>query len=133
MANLTLQRIRHCCRYLIEPHRTLSSIPRTPLKLTSRLLAITGPDEVIADVSWGSDEEVPDPQFRFRRFRSSAGFKDEITYETGKDGSEQKVVISMCTFCTSHFLRPWLSKSVLTDVGSVFLGAVDTTSVDSSC
>ena len=27
----------------------MSSIPRTPLKLTSKLLAITGPDEVITD------------------------------------------------------------------------------------
>ena len=42
----------------------MSSIPRTPLKLTSKLLAITGPDGVIADVSWGSDEEVPDPEAR---------------------------------------------------------------------
>ena len=42
----------------------MSSIPRTPLKLTSKLLAITGPDEVIADASWGSDEEVPDPEAR---------------------------------------------------------------------
>ena len=42
----------------------MSSIPRTPLKLTSKLLAITGPDEVIADVSWGSDEEFLDPEAR---------------------------------------------------------------------
>ena len=74
---------------LTEPHRTLSSInimssiPRTPLKLTSKLLAITGPDEVIADVSWGSDEEVPDPEAqrleaeRLRKARLLAYLQEE--------------------------------------------------------
>ena len=42
----------------------MSSVTRAPLKLTSKLLATTGPDKAIADVLWESDEYVPDPEAR---------------------------------------------------------------------
>ena len=45
----------------------MSSVTRAPLKLTSKLLATTGPDKesfkAIA-VLWESDDEVPDPEAR---------------------------------------------------------------------